>query len=273
MYICPVCGSPLKENKKGFCCKKGHRFDTAAQGYVNLLTSSHRNPKTAGDNAMMVKARTDFLSRGYYEKLANSAADVLADIVGDKPTAVIDSGCGEGYYTNIYARRLPQAQLYGVDISKNAVKHGASQAKLLGLENVHYAAASGFELPFPDRCADALICTFAPVSNDEYARVLKKGGKLVIVCPSPIHLFGMKSVLYEKPYLNKPNEYGLKSFAPCGSQRIEYNITLETNADIMNLFAMTPYYYKTPAEGRERLSALQTLDTECGFDILIFRKK
>ena len=78
MYICPVCGLPLKENKKGFCCKKGHRFDTAAQGYVNLLTSSHRNPKTAGDNAMMVKARTDFLSRGYYEKLANSAADVLA---------------------------------------------------------------------------------------------------------------------------------------------------------------------------------------------------
>ena len=106
MYICPVCGSPLKENKKGFCCKKGHRFDTAAQGYVNLLTSSHRNPKTAGDNAMMVKARTDFLSRGYYEKLANSAADVLADIVGDKPAAVIDSGCGEGYYTNIYARPL-----------------------------------------------------------------------------------------------------------------------------------------------------------------------
>jgi 23S rRNA (guanine745-N1)-methyltransferase len=264
----------MRDTKKGFVCKKGHSFDIAAQGYVNLLTTSHRNPKTAGDNAMMVKARTDFLSRGYYRRLADRAAEILAEqleAVGG--SVVIDCGCGEGYYTNIYAAALKNARVYGVDISKAAVKHAAAQARRQEIENVGFAAASCFELPFADRCADLLVCTFAPVSNDEYARVLKKGGRLVIVCPSPIHLYGLKSVLYEEPYLNKPNEYGLKSFAAAGSERLEYEITLENNADIMNLFAMTPYYYKTPEQGRKRLEEIQTLKTECGFDLLIFRKK
>jgi 23S rRNA (guanine745-N1)-methyltransferase len=80
-------------------------------------------------------------------------------------------------------------------------------------------------------------------------------------------------VLYEKPYLNKPNEYGLKSFVQIGNERIEYTAKLESNEDIMNLFMMTPYYYKTPEEGKKRLAECDTLTTECGFDILIFRKK
>ncbi|MGN0633975.1 MAG: methyltransferase domain-containing protein [Oscillospiraceae bacterium] len=274
MYICPVCRTRMKENKKGFCCKKGHRFDYAAQGYVNLLTSSHRNPKTSGDNAMMVKARTDFLERDYYRPLAEKAAQTMKTLLeGVSSPVVLDCGCGEGYYTNIYAQSLPDAQVFGFDLSKSAVRHASSQASQKGIKNVHFAAASCFELPIADRAADLIVCTFAPVSNDEYARVLKKGGKLVIICPSPIHLSGLKAALYDDPYLNKPNEYGLKSFAPLDPQRLEYEITLETNEDIMNLFAMTPYYYKTSEEGKKRLSALDSLKTDCGFDILSFRKK
>ena len=163
--------------------------------------------------------------------------------------------------------------MFGMDISRSAVKHAASRAKAAGLTNVRYAAASSFELPFADRSADLIVSTFAPVSGEEFARVLKKGGRLVIVCPSPVHLMGLRAVLYDEPYLNKPNEYGLKRFAPVSSERLEYKVTLSSNRDIMNLFAMTPYYYKTPREGRERLEKLETLETECGFDILVFRKK
>ena len=69
----------------------------------------------------------------------------------------------------------------------------------------------------------------------------------------------------------KRQEYGLKSFAPCGSQRIEYNITLETNADIMNLFAMTPYYYKSSVESTERLHHLGSLITQIDVDIITYQ--
>lgn len=271
MLICPVCRTRLKENKFGFSCKNGHRYDFAAQGYVNLLSAKHSG---SGDDPAMVKARTDFLDTDAYRPLAEKTAEIIAaQLEGVSDPLVLDCGCGEGYYTNIYAAALAGAQVFGMDISRSAVKHAASRAKAAGLTNVRYAAASSFELPFADRSADLIVSTFAPVSGEEFARVLKKGGRLVIVCPSPVHLMGLRAVLYDEPYLNKPNEYGLKRFAPVSSERLEYKVTLGSNRDIMNLFAMTPYYYKTPREGRERLEKLETLETECGFDILAFRKK
>lgn len=273
MFACPVCGGRLKENKFGYACKKGHRFDAAAQGYVNLLSARH-DPGNAGDNAMMVTARTDFLGTGHYRRLADRLAETAAlRLEGVQSPEVVDCGCGEGYYTNICAAALPGASLYGIDLAKSAVRHAAASAKAQGLRNVRFAAASAFELPFADRSADLLISVFAPVAGEEFRRVLKKGGSLIIVCPSPEHLFGMKSILYEKPYTNKPNEYGLKGFAEAGSERLEYDITLTSHKQIMDLYAMTPYYYKTPAGGRECLEALETLDTRVGFEILVYRKK
>lgn len=273
MFACPVCGGKLKENKFGLACKKGHRFDAAAQGYVNLLSARH-DPGNAGDNAMMVAARTGFLETGHYRRLADRLAETAAKrLKGVSGAEVVDCGCGEGYYTNICAAAMPDVRFYGIDLAKSAVRHGSAAAKAQGLENVRFAAASAFELPFAERSADLLISVFAPVAAEEFRRVLKKGGSLVIVCPSPEHLFGMKSVLYENPYKNKPNEYGLKGFAEAGSERLEYDITLASHQQIMDLYAMTPYYYKTPAGGRERLEALETLDTKVGFDILTYRKK
>ena len=40
VLICPVCGKPLKKTEKSFICEKGHVFDIAKEGYVNLLTGN-----------------------------------------------------------------------------------------------------------------------------------------------------------------------------------------------------------------------------------------
>ena len=49
-------------------------------------------------------------------------------------------------------------------------------------------------------------------------------------------------------------------------------ITLESQTDIHALFQMTPYYWKTPRAGAERLAALETLTTRISFRVHIFRK-
>ena len=273
MFACPVCGGRLKENRFGLACKKGHRFDAAAQGYVNLLDARH-SPDTAGDNAMMIASRTELLESGCYRRLADRVAELAADLLKDTDSPeVIDCGCGEGYYTNILAAALPGANVYGIDLAKSGVRHAAASAKSKGLENVRFAAASAYELPFAERSADLLVSIFAPVAGEEYKRVLKKGGRLIIVCPGAEHLFGLKSVLYDSPYKNKPNDYALKGFAECGSERLGYRIELGSAKQIMDLYSMTPYYYKTPPEGRARLEALSSLATEVDFEILTFRKK
>lgn len=50
-------------------------------------------------------------------------------------------------------------------------------------------------------------------------------------------------------------------------------ITLERQSDIHALFQMTPYYWKTPKAGAERLAALEHLTTQISFRIHIFQKR
>ena len=49
-------------------------------------------------------------------------------------------------------------------------------------------------------------------------------------------------------------------------------IHLESQADIHALFQMTPYYWKTPKAGAERLAALETLDCRISFRVHVFQK-
>lgn len=274
MYICPVCKKRLKRKASSYSCKNNHCFDISSKGYVNLLTTKGRNPKTAGDNPLMVKARSDFLNKNYYLPLAEKISDIIKGLVkGISKPIIVDSGCGEGYYTAIYAQNISNAEIYGIDISKSAVAHCVTLCKEKNILNTEFAVASSFDLPFRELTADLIVSTFAPVSNDEYSRVLKKGRYLVIVSPAPKHLFGLKQVLYETPYENKPNTYGLKKFALEKQHTVGFNIQLDSNDDIMNLFKMTPYYYKTSESSVNKLKNLQKLDTPCEFFIDIYRKK
>lgn len=114
MYVCPICKKRLRKLDNVWHCQNGHSFDIARKGYVNLLTTKGRNPKNAGDNAEMVKARTDFLDRDYYLPLAKKTAEVMGVLLENvKQPYIIDSGCGEGFYTVNYAKALPKAKFYG----------------------------------------------------------------------------------------------------------------------------------------------------------------
>lgn len=272
MFICPVCGQALELYEKSYRCSSGHSFDVSAKGYVNLLLSKGRNPAKSGDNKLMVKARSDFLDKGWYRPLAERTAELIAGYTaGLTEPAVIDSGCGEGYYTLIYAQAVKQASFFGIDISKAAVMHAASRARQQGTDNVRFAAASSFQLPFADSSADVVSCTFAPVTGEEYDRVLKPGGRLIIVSPGARHLFALKSLLYEHPYENRPNVYDLPQFGLEHEEQLDYSIFLENSSDITALYTMTPYYYKSPRGALEKLAAAGALDCECSFDIRVYR--
>lgn len=273
MYICPVCRKKLNRSDNSWRCESGHCFDIARKGYVNLLTTAGRNPAAAGDNADMVKARTGFLDRGYYKPLAEKLREVTAGELQYKSAPVIiDSGCGEGFYTAELAK-IQSAAIYGIDISKHAVAHCMTRIHTAGIKNCNFAVASSYQLPFPDESSNAVISVFAPVCGDEYSRVLKRSGALIIVSPSPKHLFELKAAIYDEPYENKPNVYHLSSFEKSGELLLEYTAQIASAEDIRSLFMMSPYRYKTSAEGVARLNALESIDVTCGFVIEVYHKK
>ena len=50
VFICPVCGEKLEITGNTYLCSKGHSFDRAKSGYVNLLLSKHIGKTIHGDN-------------------------------------------------------------------------------------------------------------------------------------------------------------------------------------------------------------------------------
>ncbi len=274
ILCCPVCGKPLERLEKLYRCPKGHSFDRAAKGYVNLLLAKEMNSKTPGDSPEMVRARTAFLDGGYYACLRQSLADLSLKLIGQfgqKTPQLIDTGCGEGYYTLGIYEALCQSgfspKMAGIDLSKAALKHASGRCR-----QIEYAIASLFHLPAAEGSIHLITDVFAPVAPQEFARVLAPGGYVVVAAPGTNHLWGMKQVVYQKPYANDDLPPDMPGFALVEKVQTGGQITVP-HEQIPNLFAMTPYFWKSPREGTQRLMDLPQLETAISFSLFVFRKQ
>lgn len=265
ILICPVCGEKLELSDKTFICPNRHCFDKAKSGYVNLLLSKQTGKTVHGDNKLMVQARRDFLDKGFYSPLKNALCKKAEEYFSGG--VILDAGCGEGYYTESVSETVPDAEIIGIDISKTAADYSAKRCK-----KVQFAAASVFHLPVADESVDMILTLFAPYSGEEFLRVLKKNGIMIMVIPSENHLWELKKAVYDTPYKNQVKPYELEGFQFVEAVRISDRIHLESQEDIQSLFSMTPYYYRTGKIQQERLAALSELETETDFEILIYRK-
>lgn len=270
LYSCPVCGGRLAWGGHACRCPEGHSFDIAAQGYVNLLLANQKSSPNPGDNAEMVAGAHRFLDSGSYAPLSDALNGTVLALCGDAPR-ILDAGCGEGYYAARLFEALEGAgrapALFGVDLSKPAVRHAARRCR-----GGRFAVASLFALPLADGSADLVYNVFSPLCPREFSRVLAPGGHFVAAYPAARHLWGLKSVLYDAPYENADKSFELEGFHITDRRRVRYSFTLEGSALIESLFSMTPYYYKTPAEGAARLAALETLTTEADFWVVAYGK-
>ena len=266
-FLCPVCGQLLKESDGSFECCSGHCFDKARSGYVNLLINGGK--KGHGDNKIMISARHNFLKKGYYKDFRNSLCSEVRKYA-EKNTSLLDSGCGDGYYTSGMCSVVSDSkggEVYAIDVSKEALKIAAKNCP-----NVSFAVASAYKLPFEKECFDIVTSLFAPLSLNEFYRVLKKSGIFITAIPLENHLYQLKQAVYDAPYKNKPESTEIKGFELLNSQEVRKEIQLENNEDIKNLFMMTPYYYKTSSSDQKKLDSLEKLTTDTEFLILTYKK-
>lgn len=270
LYLCPVCGMPLKKEENRYLCGKNHSYDIAAAGYVHLLPANKKNSLVPGDDKNMAAARNRFLSGGWYQPLRDAMAELAIRHMPDDGV-LFDSGCGEGYYTAGVKAALDEAgksaQVYGIDISKFSLRWAAKRDK-----NIEFAVASAFHLPVPDKSVDFLINCFSPMAREEFCRILKPGGYYLYVVPAPRHLWELKAAVYDTPYENEAQMIPYEGFQYVEVKRVDARIALPDSQSIRDLFGMTPYLWKTPKSGLDRLNALETLETQISFDIHLFRR-
>jgi 23S rRNA (guanine745-N1)-methyltransferase len=259
---CPVCAEPLAvagddpappARTRALRCPRGHSFDVARQGYVNLGATA------GGDTADMVAARERFLGAGHYDFIAAALADAaladaapaeaaLADapLAGPVPQAthragalVVDAGAGTGHHLTAVLEAAPAAAGLALDASKPALRRAARAHPRAGA----VLCDTWRRLPLADACASVVLNVFAPRNGPEFRRVLRPDGLLLVVTPAPDHLaelvdsLGLLRVDPEKPARVAA---GLgDGFAATGRTPLRRTMRLG-HADVLALVGMGP---------------------------------
>lgn len=246
-------------------CSGGHTFDAAREGYVNLLTG-HQKPGLVGDSPEMLVARRRFLNDGYYEPLRDRLVELVAGFEHD---LVAEVGCGEGYYIGGIADHIMSAKCLGTDVAKEGVRLAAKR-----YDKAQFAVADTNKfLPLRNSSVSVLLDIFAPRNATEFRRVMRPGGKLVIVVPTNEHLAELRATL---PLMEIQPEKQLAVERTLGEKfTLELEETLVvplklSGNSIRELVAMTPNARFVDARAQAAIEKATELAVTAQFRILVF---
>ncbi len=186
MLICPVrgCRLPLAREDRRVACARGHSFDIARSGYINLLQPQDRRSRHPGDTPEAVAGRRRLHDRGVFLPLI----DGIGEMIGPAPGAmVLDIGCGNGDLLGTLAARLGFSGR-GVDISVAGVE--AAARRYSGCEWI-VANADRF-VPYADGSFSIVLSITARKNAGEFRRVLRPGGRLLVAVPAPDDLVELR---------------------------------------------------------------------------------
>jgi 23S rRNA (guanine745-N1)-methyltransferase len=263
--ICPLCRALLTRDDRRWCCPDGHSFDIAKEGYLHLLPVQKKKSRAPGDDKKMVSSRSRFLNSGHYQQVSDAINLKARQLLSQQPStlaAIVDTGCGEGYYSTRLQQSLLDHQInnefVGVDISKSACRAAAKRSR-----SIQWLVASSSDIPIADHSADIILSLFSPIPAQEFQRCLKADGQLIIASTGPQHLLELRELLYDTVDTSSLNTTGALApqFSPVANspEKIQYNISLQDSSSIQDLLAMTPHYWRASAEKKSQLTNIHEL--------------
>ena len=165
-------------------CERGHSFDIARSGYINLLQPQDRRSSRPGDTAAAVAGRRRLHDRGVTGPLLHAIAAIVSASPDD---IVLDAGCGDGFYLGSLARQIGFSA-HGVDISVPAIE--AAARRYSGCEWI-VANADRF-VPYEQGSFSVVVSITARMNSQEFRRVLRDDGRLLIALPAPDDLIELR---------------------------------------------------------------------------------
>lgn len=225
-------------------CVRGHRFDIARQGYVNLLG---RSAPVNADTPTMLEARERFLGARHFQPLTQAVTEAVA---AASPSRLLEVGAGTGHHIAHVLGVLPGAWGLASDISPAAARRAArAHPRLAGIVADTWAG-----LPLKDGAVDAVMCVFAPRNPAEFARVLAPGGVAVVAVPQPDHMLELRRAhgLLDVP-ADKTDEVsralGHAGLAPTSSHPVRWKLELDAAA-ATDWVSMGPNAHHAPSAAK-----------------------
>lgn len=279
---CPLCRNPLRNCTDRYQCSNNHSFDVAREGYVNLLPAHRKNSKEPGDSKEMMRSRRRFLDLRLFDQVSDGINEVVAADLAtsgrERDINILDAGCGEGFYLHRLKKFLEQrpgkqvsVEYFGADISKFAVRQATRRDRTMT-----WIVSSNVDLPFAQTSFDMILNVFSPADLPEFSRVLKETGGLLIASPGPRHLNGLRKIIYPEAREHAKStirEEAKDLFSLSAETRINYQLELKSNEAIMDLLAMTPYFWNIDLKTKARVEALDRLALDVDVELRVFKKR
>ena len=266
VLLCPVraCRLPLTSRGRHLACRRGHSFDIARRGYVNLLQVQERRSRQPGDSVAATEARQRLLSRGVEAPLIDA---VIGLLTLTPPDAVLEVGCGEGDHLAAVAARFG-CEGHGVDISVASIEAAAKRHPRL-----HWIVANADRLlPYADASFRAVASITARRNAVEFRRVLRADGALLVVVPAPDDLIELREAVLGEGRARDRIDATVAAFAPLfvleRHQRLRHVARLDASAIID---VLTASYRGLRGSQRARVASLVDLDVTLSRDALLFR--
>lgn len=191
---CPLCGGGFEKRENSLVCAKRHTFDIARQGSVNFVPQQ----KESFYKKELFESRAKAFEAGVFVPVVRTLSDAIDRHVCRENPALLDAGCGEGYYTKSVCPERKMTRI-GFDLSKEAVRLAAK-----GPKTAFFCAADLKNIPLRDHSADILLDIFTPASYAEFSRVLAPGGLVFKLAPRAGYL---KELRRAAAHLLRRSEY------------------------------------------------------------------
>ncbi len=184
------CWLPLQHTGRTYVCPRGHTFDIARSGYVNLLQPQDRRSPDAGDSADAVQARASLIASG----VGRAAIDAIAALVrsrlhGDS-AVVVDLGSGSGELLGVLSDDGRIAGI-GIDLSTAAATHAARRYPRV----TWVVANADRRLPMPDASVDVVLSIHGRRNPSECRRVLHGDSFLIAAVPAADDLVELREAV------------------------------------------------------------------------------
>lgn len=233
-------------------CPRGHSFDIARSGYVNLLQPQERRSKQPGDTPEAVSARRRLHDRGVTQPMVHEISEMLDARAED---IVLDAGCGDGFYLGTLARQIG-FDAHGVDISSIAVDAAARRYP----ECEWIVANADRFVPYAEASFSVVMSITARMNASEFRRVLRSDGRLLVGVPAPDDLIELRGSGRDRV------AGAIQTFAPSFSLVDQRRVSTQADLDAASVHNVLLSIYRPmgsrPVEGMRVTFSL---------DMLLFR--
>lgn len=268
VLACTVRGCGLALDRRGgaWICPRGHTYDVARSGYVNLLQPQDRRSRAPGDTRAALEARTRLLEAGVGRGLLDTLAAVAAALPLPVPTVVVELGAGGGEaLAAVAAGRTGEA--IGLDLSSDA----ASLAARRFPRHTWVVANADRRLPLLDASVDLILSVHARRNPAECARVLAPGGALIVAVPAPDDLVELREAVQGGRVERDRADAVVEEHRPYFSLRARHTPRERHRLERSALLALLRGTYRgARASAAAATAALTDLEVTLASDVLVF---